>query len=65
MLNMNTFTMDVILKIKTQLKPIYTRQSSGTVLINIPEQKKKQNNTNIVAISKNEFWTQSFLQKKL
>ena len=41
MLNMNTFTMDVILKIKTQLKPIYKRQSSGTVLINIPEQKKK------------------------
>ena len=31
MLNINTFTMDVI----------YIRQSLGTVLINIPEQKNK------------------------
>ena len=41
--------MDVILKIK--IKPIYIRQSSGTVLINIPEQKKKLNYTNTVTIS--------------
>ena len=36
-LDINTFTMDVILEIK--LKPIYIRQSSGTVLMNIPRHK--------------------------
>ena len=49
MLNVKTFTMDVILKYK--IKPIYIRQSSGTVLININEQKKKQNYTAIVPTS--------------
>ena len=33
--------MDVILRNKNKLKPIYVRQVSGAVLINIPEQKKK------------------------
>ena len=33
--------MEVILKVENKLKPIYIIQSSGTVLINIPEQKKK------------------------
>lgn len=37
-LNINTFTMDAILKIK--LEPVYIRQPSDTELINIPEQKK-------------------------
>ena len=31
------------------------RQSSGTVLINIPEQKKKYNYTNIVESAKTSF----------
>ena len=29
------------IKNKSKLKPIYIRQSSGTLLISIPEQKKK------------------------
>ena len=43
---------------------MYIRQPSGTVLINIPEQKKKQNHANIVASAKTSFWSSLFYKKK-
>ena len=52
--------MDVI------LKKIYNnihKTSSGTVLIGIPEQKKKQNYTNIAASAKTSFGHSLFYKK--
>ena len=43
-----------IIKNQNELKPIYIRQSSGTILINIPE-KKKKNHSNIVGSGKTSF----------
>ena len=43
-----------IIKNQNELKPIYIRQSSGTILINIPE-KKKKNYSNIVGSGKTSF----------